>query len=75
MLIEDNFSKSNLYNLNSYQKNLKKTKEAFNFLLKDIKDDDIPLLSSFSKDYEFNFSGSLIKKFLFYCNFKIRQYS
>ena len=68
MLIEDNYFKSNFYNSNVYKRNLKKTKIFFNSLLLSIKSNDIPLLKSFEKDYEFDFSQSMVKKFSKYEN-------
>ena len=64
MLKKNSFFKSNFYN----SKNLKKTKLYFNSLLKEIKNFKIPLIESFEKDYEFNFSKSTVKKFSKYKN-------
>ena len=68
MLIKDNFFKSNFANLYKYKQNLKKTKKIFNSFLVDLKNTEIPVLESYKKDYEFNFSTSTIKKFSKYNN-------
>ena len=48
--------------------NIKKTSQAFKILKKDIKNYDIPSLYSYYKNYEIDFSPSLVKKFLRYSN-------
>ncbi len=51
-----------------YKKNLKKTKKIFNTLFSDLENFEIPMLSSYEKDYEFDFSKRTIKKFSGYKN-------
>ena len=55
-------------NSNQYRKNLKKTKKIYNIFLSDLDNFKIPLLSSYEKDYEFDFSKPTIKKFSSYKN-------
>ena len=58
------FNNKNFYfNSKNFYKNLKKTKKLFTILIKDIKNFDIPVLSSYEKDYNFDFSSETIKKF------------
>ena len=64
MLKKDNF----FINLNGYNKNLKKTKNFFNSLIIDLKNNKIPLLESYEKNYEFDFSKVTVKKFSKYEN-------
>ena len=62
------FFNSNFIQSNKFYKNLKKTKKVFKSLFLDIDNSEIPLLESFKKEYEFDFSKSLIKKFSKYKN-------
>ena len=58
------FNNKNFYfNSKNFYKNLKKTKKLFTILIKNIKNFDIPVLSSYEKDYNFDFSSETIKKF------------
>ena len=68
MLKEDNFFKNYFANSSKYNKNLKKTKKFFNSFLVDLKSNKIPLLESYEKNYEFNFSKITTKKFFRYKN-------
>ncbi len=68
MLKKDNFFKSYFINLRKYNKNLKKTKKIFNSFLVDLKNNQIPLLESYEKNYEFDFSTTIVKKFSKYKN-------
>ena len=68
MLKKDNFFKNYFVNSRNYYKNLKKTKNIFNSFLTDLKNFELPLLESFEKDYEFDFSTAMIKKFSKYKN-------
>ena len=52
----------------SYYKNLKKTKKIFSTLLSDISNFEIPLFESYEKDYEYDFSAAMVKKFSKYKN-------
>lgn len=68
MIKKDNFFKNYIRNSITYRNNLKKTKNIFNSFLVDLKNLDIPLLESYEKNYEFNFSREMVKKFLKYKN-------
>ena len=68
MLKKDNFFKSYFINLSKYNKNLKKTKKIFNSFLVDLKNNQIPLLESYEKNYAFDFSTTIVKKFSKYKN-------
>ena len=63
MIKKDNFFKSYIKNSRSYNKNLKKVRKIFEILLNDLKNFEIPLLESYDKDYEFDFSTAMVKKF------------
>ena len=71
MLKKDNFFKNYSTNLNKYNKNLKKTKKILNSFLVDLKDFKVPLLESYEKDYEFDFSSATVKRFSSYKNIVI----
>jgi len=68
MLKKDNFFKNYFINLSKYNKNLRKTKKIFNSFLVDLKNNKIPLLESYEKNYEFDFSTTTVKKFSKYKN-------
>ena len=68
MLKEDNFFKNYFTNSSKYNKNLKKTKKFFNSFLVDLENNKIPMLESYEKNYEFNFSKITTKKFFRYKN-------
>ena len=68
MLKKNNFFKNYFTNSKQYNKNLKKTKKTFNSFLADLKNNQIPLLKSYEKNYEFDFSKTTIKKFSKYKN-------
>jgi len=68
MLKKDNFFKNYFINLSKYNKNLKKTKRVFNSFIVDLKNNQIPLLESYEKDYEFDFLKTTVKKFSKYIN-------
>ena len=63
MLKKSNFFKSYFINSSKYYKNIIRTKKVFNSFLIDLENSNIPLLGSFEKDYEFNFSTETVKKF------------
>ena len=71
MLKKDNFFKSYSINLSKYNKNLQKTKKIFYSFLIELKNNKIPLLESYKKDYEFDFSIETVKKFSKYKNIVI----
>ena len=68
MLKKGNFFRSNFGNSKSYYKNVTKTKNIFNSLLVDLKNFRVPLLESYEKDYEFDFSTATVKRFSGYKN-------
>ena len=68
MLKKDNFFKNNFINLSKYNKNLEKTKKVFSSFIVDLKNNQIPLLKSYEKNYEFDFSATTVKKFSKYRN-------
>ena len=68
MLKKDNFFKNYFVNFSKYNKSLKKTKKIFNSFLTDLKNNQIPLLESYEKDYEFDFSTITVKNFFKYKN-------
>ena len=68
MLKKDNFFKNYFINLSEYNKNLKKTKKVFSSFIVDLKNNQIPLLKSYEKNYEFDFSATTVKKFSKYRN-------
>ena len=68
MLKKDNFFKNYFINLSEYNKNLKKTKKVFSSFIVDLKNNQIPLLKSYEKNYEFDFSAATVKKFSKYRN-------
>jgi len=68
MFKKDNFFKNYFDNSTKYNNNLKKTKKVFNSFLMDLKNDKIPLLESYQKSYDFNFSDLTVKKFSKYKN-------
>ena len=68
MLKKGNFFKNYFISSSKYSKNLKKTKKIFNSFLIDLKNNQIPLLDSYEKNYEFDFSATTVKKFSKYRN-------
>ena len=62
--------KNNFFNtfFLKYKKNKTKTKKIYNNFLKDLKKYNIPLLDSYEKYYQFDFSEKTIKKFSSYKN-------
>ena len=68
MIKKGNFIKNYFINLRKYNKNLKETKKLFSSLLLDLENYQIPMLESYEKNYEFDFSRSTVKKFLKYKN-------
>ena len=51
MLKKNDFFKNYFINLNKYNNNLKKTNFFFNSFLVDLKNNQIPLLESYEKNY------------------------
>ena len=68
MFKKNSFFKNYFINSSKYNKNLKKTKKFFSSFLVDLKNNQIPLLESYEKNYKFNFSKTTIKKFAKYKN-------
>ena len=68
MLKKGNFFKNYFINSNKYNKNLKKTKKVFNSFVVDLKNNQIPLLKSYEKNYEFDFLKTTVAKFSKYKN-------
>ena len=68
MFKKGNFFKNYFTDLNSYKKNLKNTKKVFDSFIADFKSNKIPVLESFEKNYEFDFSKTTVKKFSKYKN-------
>jgi len=71
MLKKENFFKNYFKDLKTYNKNLNKTKKAFNSLIFDLEKNKIPMLKSYEKSYKYNFSASTVKKFSKYKNIVI----
>ena len=63
MLKKNNFFNNFFFKSSTYNSNLKKTNFVFNSLLKDLKNGKLASLESYSKNYKFDFSKNLIKKF------------
>jgi len=68
MLLKENFFKNYFSNSAEYKKNIIKTKKTFKHLLLNIKNNKIPPLISFEKNYKYSFSKLSIKKFSKYKN-------
>ena len=68
MLSKNNFLINFSIRSNKYYKNLEKTKKIFNSFKIDLGNFKIPLLESYEKDYMFNFSPTITKKFSKYKN-------
>ena len=68
MLKKNSFFKGYLFNSAKHNKNINKTRKIYNIFLRELKNDNIPLLKSFEKNYEFDFSREMVKKFLKYNN-------
>ena len=60
--------KSFLLNSKKFNQNLKKTKREFDIFYSDYKNFNIPLLQSYEKSYNLDFSSTTIKKFFKYEN-------
>ncbi len=64
MLIENNF----FLNSKKFYHNLKKTKKIFNSFKSDLNSLKIPLLDSYQRNYEYDFTSEMVKKFSKYKN-------
>jgi glucose-6-phosphate isomerase len=63
MFKKNNFFKDNFIHSKKYNHNLNKTKIIFKSFLVDYENNKIPLLQTFEKNYELNFSNSIVRKF------------
>ena len=68
MLKKDNFFKGYFINSKQFKKNLKKTKDVYNSFLVELKNNQIPLLASYDKNFKLDFSKSMVNKFSKYKN-------
>ena len=68
MLRKDNFFKNFFIKGKEYKADIKKTKKIFESFKEDLEKYKIPLLESYTKDYKFQFSRSLVKKYSKYNN-------
>lgn len=68
MLKKNDFFKNCFIKSKKYKTNIKKTKYIFNSFIKDLKNNQIPLLESYQKDYDFDFSKDQVRKFSKYKN-------
>ena len=68
MLKKNNFFNSSSLNLFKYHQNKIRTKKIYNNFLKDLKNYNIPLLESYEKYYQFDFSSKTVKRFSSYKN-------
>ena len=68
MIERDNFFKNFFINSNEYNRNLIKTKKLFKSLLSDLEKNQIPLLETYTKDYDYDFSKKIVNKFSKYKN-------
>ena len=68
MLKKDNFFKNYFIRSKNYNRNLNKTKKIFKNFINDLENQKIPMLESYKKNYEFEFSNETIKKYLKYKN-------
>ena len=71
MIKKDNFFKNFFAGSNVYKQNVKKTKKIFNLFKEDFKNGEMPFLESYTKDYKFEFSKEIIKKYSKYKNIVI----
>ena len=68
MFKKDNFFKSYFTKSREHKKNIEKTKKIFKSVKIDIENYKIPLLSSYDKEYDSDFSKNTVKKFSKYKN-------
>jgi glucose-6-phosphate isomerase len=71
MLKKNNFFKYCLNNFSNYKINIKKVKKVYSSFLLDFENNKIPLLDTYEKNYEFDFSAATIKKYSKYKNIVI----
>ena len=63
MIKKDSFFKNYFIKSSKYKKNIKKTKNIFKLFHEDFKNGKIPFLASYEKDYKFQFTTKIIKKY------------
>ena len=63
MFKKDNFFKSYFTKSREHKKNIEKTKKIFKSVKIDIENYKIPLLSSYDKEYDSDFSKNTVKGF------------
>ena len=68
MLKKNIFFKHYFIKSTEYKKNLKKTKKVFSTFLLDLRNNQIPLLDSYEKNYEFDFSKKTVRQYSKYKN-------
>ena len=68
MLKKNNFFNGHFSKSTKYKKNIVKTEKIYNSFIKDLENNQFPLLKTFEKDYNFDFSKELVKKFSKYKN-------
>jgi len=71
MIKKDNFFKNFFVNSKIYDQNIKKTKNIFNSFKEDFKNGEMPFLESYTKNYKFEFSNKILKKYSGYKNFVV----
>ena len=68
MFNKENFFKDYAPQSSRYYQNIKKTKKIYSEIVKEIEDEKNPLFGTFKKEYKFDFTNLLIKKFSKYKN-------
>ena len=68
MVKKDNFFKNLFINSKVYNQNIKKTKNIFNSFKVDFKNGEMPFLETYTKNYKFEFSNKILKKYSRYKN-------
>ena len=71
MLKKNNLFKNFFTNSTRYKKNIQKTKKIYDSFIDDLNSFKIPLLDSYEKDYQYDFSLQTVKKFSKYKNIVI----
>ena len=71
MIRKDNFFENFFINSKIYNQNIKKTKNIFKSFKEDFKNGEIPFLESYTKNYKFEFSKKILKKYSKYKNIVI----
>ena len=63
MIQKDNFFKGHFNNSKQYNKNFKRVQNIFSDFVLEIENGDVPLLESLKKEYKFDFTSQMVKKF------------